>query len=134
VSLQDEHVEDLDLGDDPELVGIEVYVTSARRAYAIADRYRALGARVVLGRDFYSWGAIVRGAATKPDLAGSLRHLAYAVGWKKCEPVWDLLIRARRVGRALPLLERVLAGPSPAPCRGEDPEGRASYAPSALAG
>ena len=32
------------------------------------------------------------------------------IGWKKCEPVWDLLIRARRVARALPLLERVLAG------------------------
>ena len=61
-------------------------------------------------RDFYRWGSILRGAATKPDLAGRLRHAAYAVGWKKCEPVWDLLIRARRVGRALPLLERVLAG------------------------
>jgi hypothetical protein len=66
-------------------------------------------------RDFYSWDAILRGAATKPDLAGSLRHLAYAVGWKKCEPVWDLLIRARRVGRALPLLERVLSGKGSAP-------------------
>jgi hypothetical protein len=70
-------------------------------------------------RDFYSWGAILRGAATKPDLAGSLRHLAYAVGWKKCEPVWDLLIRARRVGRALPILERVLSGEGSAPRRPE---------------
>ena len=66
-------------------------------------------------RDFYSWGGILRGAATKPDLAGSLRHAAYAIGWKKCEPVWDLLIRARRVARALPLLERVLGGSSPSP-------------------
>jgi len=65
-------------------------------------------------RDFYSWGSILRGAAHKPDLAGALRHAAYAIGWKKCEPVWDGLIRARRVGRALPLLERVLAGPAPA--------------------
>ena len=61
-------------------------------------------------RDFYSWGGILRAAATKSDLAGRLRHAAYAVGWKKCEPVWDHIIRARRVGRALPLLERVLAG------------------------
>jgi radical SAM superfamily enzyme YgiQ (UPF0313 family) len=60
-------------------------------------------------RDFYSWRGILRGAATKPDLVDGLRHAAYAIGWKKCEPVWDLLIRARRVGRALPLLERVLA-------------------------
>ncbi len=62
-------------------------------------------------RDFYRWGSIVRGAATKLDLASRLRHAAYAVGWKKCEPVWDVLIRARRVGRALPILEGVLAGP-----------------------
>jgi hypothetical protein len=66
-------------------------------------------------RDFYSWGGILRGAATKPNLAASLRHAAYAIGWKKCEPVWDLLIRARRVARALPLLERVLVGAQPPP-------------------
>ena len=63
-------------------------------------------------RAFYRWGSILEGAATKPDLAGRLRHAAYAIGWKKCEPAWDLLIRARRVGRALPLLERVLADPA----------------------
>jgi radical SAM superfamily enzyme YgiQ (UPF0313 family) len=61
-------------------------------------------------RDFYSWSGILRGAVTKPELASALRHAAYAIGWKKCEPVWDLLIRARRVGRALPLLEAVLSG------------------------
>ena len=31
-------------------------------------------------------------------------------GWKKFEPLWDWLIRARRVGRALPVLETVLEG------------------------
>jgi radical SAM superfamily enzyme YgiQ (UPF0313 family) len=79
-------------------------------------------------RDFYRWGGILRAAATKPDLAGRLRHAAYAIGWKKCEPVWDLLIRARRVGRALPVLERVLAGPSQPPSRASAPrlEARAS--------
>ncbi len=61
-------------------------------------------------RDFYSWSNIVRGAATKPALAPALRHAAYAAGWKKFEPLWDWLIRARRVGRALPVLETVLEG------------------------
>lgn len=70
-------------------------------------------------RDFYRWGSILRGAATKPDLTGRLRHAAYAIGWKKCEPIWDLLIRARRVGRALPILERVLSGEGGAPRRPE---------------
>src|SRR5512140_715205 len=49
VDLQDEHVERLRLDDTPDLVVIQVYITSARRAYALADHYRALGCYVVLG-------------------------------------------------------------------------------------
>src|SRR6188508_2980181 len=49
ISLQDEHVERLDLDDEPDLVAIQVYITSARRSYAIADHYRSRGAYVVLG-------------------------------------------------------------------------------------
>jgi len=49
ISLQDEHVEKLDLDDDPDLVIIQVYITNAYRAYATADHYRARGAYVVLG-------------------------------------------------------------------------------------
>jgi radical SAM superfamily enzyme YgiQ (UPF0313 family) len=47
--IVDEHVEELSLDDRPDLVGIEVYVTNARRAYRIADAYRARGVRVILG-------------------------------------------------------------------------------------
>ncbi len=72
-------------------------------------------------RDFYRWGSILRGAAAKPDWAGRARHAAYAIGWKKCEPAWDALIRARRVGRGLPLLERVLAGAPKAGLRAARP-------------
>ncbi len=49
VTIQDEHVERLDLSDDPDLVVIQVYITNAYRAYQIADHYRARGAYVVLG-------------------------------------------------------------------------------------
>src|SRR5690349_17228516 len=49
ISLQDEHVEKLNLDDDPDLVVIQVYITNAYRAYRIADHYRARGAYVVLG-------------------------------------------------------------------------------------
>src|SRR3954468_12543106 len=58
-------------------------------------------------REFYRWSSIWRGAAGKPS-AERLRHLAYAGGWKKFEPLWDALIRSRQVLRALPLLERTL--------------------------
>src|SRR5215203_5745369 len=49
VEIQDEHVEPLDLDDAPDLVVIQVYITSANRAYRIADHYRRRGAYVVLG-------------------------------------------------------------------------------------
>jgi radical SAM superfamily enzyme YgiQ (UPF0313 family) len=49
ISLQDEHVEKLDLDDHPDLVIIQVYITNAYRAYQIADHYRARGAYVALG-------------------------------------------------------------------------------------
>src|SRR5919197_889912 len=49
VGIQDEHVERLDLDDEPDLVVIQVYITSAYRAYRIADHYRAKGAHVALG-------------------------------------------------------------------------------------
>jgi radical SAM superfamily enzyme YgiQ (UPF0313 family) len=49
ISLQDEHVEELDLEDEPDLVIIQVYITNAYRAYRIADHYRKRGAYVLLG-------------------------------------------------------------------------------------
>jgi radical SAM superfamily enzyme YgiQ (UPF0313 family) len=59
-------------------------------------------------REFYRWGSIFRGASTKESWRGGVRHLAYAAGWKKFEPLWDFVIRARNVSRALPLLEAIL--------------------------
>lgn len=49
IDLQDQHVEKLQLDDEPDLVIIQVYITNAYRAYSIADHYRAKGAYVVLG-------------------------------------------------------------------------------------
>jgi radical SAM superfamily enzyme YgiQ (UPF0313 family) len=58
--------------------------------------------------NFYRWGSILRGAWTKPTIVRRLRHLAYAGAWKKFEPLWDLIIRAKQVNRVLPFLETVL--------------------------
>ncbi|UCD43638.1 MAG: B12-binding domain-containing radical SAM protein, partial [Chloroflexota bacterium] len=49
VTIQDEHVETLDLDDQPDLVVIQVYITSAYRAYQLADHYRRRGAYICLG-------------------------------------------------------------------------------------
>jgi radical SAM superfamily enzyme YgiQ (UPF0313 family) len=47
--IQDEHVEDLFLDDEPDLVVIQVYITNAFRAYRIADHYRKKNIYVILG-------------------------------------------------------------------------------------
>ena len=61
-------------------------------------------------RSFYRWSSIFRAACTHEAPLETLRHLAYAGGWKKFEPLWDLVIRAKRVAAFLPLLESLLAG------------------------
>jgi radical SAM superfamily enzyme YgiQ (UPF0313 family) len=49
IDLQDQHVEELNLNDSPDLVIIQVYITNAYRAYKIADQYRQRGVYVILG-------------------------------------------------------------------------------------
>ncbi len=61
-------------------------------------------------RHFYRWGSILRGALSKEHPASSLRHFAYAAGWKKFEPLWDWVIRTRQVLRMRPALEQILRG------------------------
>jgi radical SAM superfamily enzyme YgiQ (UPF0313 family) len=60
-------------------------------------------------RDFYRWRSILRGASAHDGFLSGLRHLAYAAGWKKFEPLWDLVIRAKRAGMMLPFLETILS-------------------------
>jgi radical SAM superfamily enzyme YgiQ (UPF0313 family) len=60
-------------------------------------------------RDFYRWSSIARGAWPKESLREMLRHVGYAAGWKKFEPLWDMVIRAKRISRMLPMLETILA-------------------------
>jgi radical SAM superfamily enzyme YgiQ (UPF0313 family) len=49
IDLQDEHVEELNNDDAPDLVIIQVYITNALRSYALADHYRKKGSYVCLG-------------------------------------------------------------------------------------
>lgn len=49
IELQDQHVEELNLDDNPDLVIIQVYITNAYRSYRIADHYRKRGSYVLLG-------------------------------------------------------------------------------------
>jgi len=60
-------------------------------------------------REFYRWGAIAHGALSHDSVKHQAKHFFYAAGWKKFEPLWDLVIRARQLRAMTPILESVLA-------------------------
>jgi radical SAM superfamily enzyme YgiQ (UPF0313 family) len=73
-------------------------------------------------QEFYRWNSIARASGHHGTLKHQVKHFFYAAGWKKFEPLWDMLIRARQLTRVTPLLEAVLsrvtrakATPFPAP-------------------
>jgi len=61
-------------------------------------------------QEFYRWRNIFKSSQAHAGLTEQLRHIAYSGGWKKLEPMWDWVIRAKRVTHLLPVLETVLAG------------------------
>lgn len=60
-------------------------------------------------KEFYSWSNIFRSALNHESHKHKLKHLFYSGGWKKFEPVWNLLIKTKGLNNMLPLLESILA-------------------------
>lgn len=60
-------------------------------------------------REFYRWTSIARASMHHGTFKHQAKHFFYASAWKKFEPIWDLMIRARQLTRATPLLEGVLS-------------------------
>jgi radical SAM superfamily enzyme YgiQ (UPF0313 family) len=60
-------------------------------------------------REFYRWASIARASLQHGTIKHQAKHFFYASGWKKFEPLWDFLIRARQLTVMTPLLEGVLS-------------------------
>jgi len=60
-------------------------------------------------QEFYRWSSILRASLHHGTLKHQAKHFFYASGWKKFEPVWDLMIRMRQLTHLTPLLESVLS-------------------------
>ena len=60
-------------------------------------------------REFYRWSSIARGSLSHGSVKHQAKHFFYAAGWKKFEPLWDVVIRARQLRIMTPLLEGVLS-------------------------
>lgn len=91
VRIIDENVEPVDFGGKPDLVGISTMTATAPRAYQIADRYRDLGIKVVLGGVH---------ASMVPEEA--LEH-ADSVVIGEAEGVWPKVVADADGGRLEPL-------------------------------
>ena len=91
VRLIDETVERIDFSGNPDLVGITTMTATAPRAYEIADRFRELGSKVVLGGVH---------ASMVPDEA--LDH-ADSVVVGEAEAIWPGVVSDAQAGRLEPL-------------------------------
>jgi radical SAM superfamily enzyme YgiQ (UPF0313 family) len=60
-------------------------------------------------QEFYRWSSVARASLSHGSLKHQAKHFFYAAGWKKFEPLWNLVIRARQLRRMTPLLEAVLS-------------------------
>ncbi len=60
-------------------------------------------------REFYHWSSIFKASFYHDNSKHIIKHLAYTVGWKKFEPFWNFIIKAKILGYTRPLLEVVLS-------------------------
>jgi radical SAM superfamily enzyme YgiQ (UPF0313 family) len=60
-------------------------------------------------REFYRWSAIANASLYHGSLKHQAKHFFYAAGWKKFEPLWDLVIRLKQLNWMTPMLEGVLS-------------------------
>lgn len=59
--------------------------------------------------EFYRWSAITSSSLFHGTIKHQLKHFFYAGGWKKFEPLWNMVIQLRRLKLMTPLLEAVLS-------------------------
>jgi len=57
----------------------------------------------------YRWSSIVRSSLFHGTAKHQLKHFFYAGGWKRFEPLWNMVIQLRKLNLMTPLLEGVLS-------------------------
>ncbi|MEO9803411.1 MAG: radical SAM protein [Reichenbachiella sp.] len=60
-------------------------------------------------KEFYSWANIAKASFQHESIKHVAKHLLYAGGWKKFEPLWNFIIKSRQLNQMLPLLESILS-------------------------
>ena len=60
-------------------------------------------------REFYRWSSIAQASLSHGSIKHQAKHFFCAAGWKKFEPLWDAVIRAKQLRAMTPMLESVLS-------------------------
>ena len=58
---------------------------------------------------FYRWRSIAKGSLAHGSAKHQLKHFCYTSGWKKFEPLWNLVIQMKKLNLMTPMLEGVLS-------------------------
>ncbi|MCM0083832.1 B12-binding domain-containing radical SAM protein [Geomonas sp. Red32] len=77
-------------------------------------------------REFYSWGSILEGAGSHLEFANRLRHVLYAGGWKRFEPLWNFLIKSKALFSMRGVLESILSSAQSARGEADSQDGKLS--------
>ena len=64
-------------------------------------------------KEFYQWRNIAKASLQHDTLKHVMKHFMYAGGWKKFEPLWNLIIKSKNLNNMLPLLESILSKINP---------------------
>jgi len=68
---------------------------------------------------FYQWSSILRASLFHGSVKHQVKHFCYTSGWKKFEPLWNMVIQMKRLKLMTPLLEGVLSKVTRQAHRGE---------------
>lgn len=60
-------------------------------------------------KNFYTWNSIVQSSLFHGSVKHQLKHFFYTSGWKKFEPLWNMVIQLKKLNVMTPLLEGVLS-------------------------
>lgn len=59
--------------------------------------------------EFYKWTNILDASLRHHTMKHAIKHFLYSGGWKKFEPLWNLVIKTKNLAFMLPLLESILS-------------------------
>lgn len=58
--------------------------------------------------EFYKLSSILRNAMTHKSTMAKLTNFSYSFGWKKMEPVWEVIVQAKKLQYSMPFFEQIL--------------------------